>query len=65
MADYNLVFQQKSFFSLVEDLFNLFEGLRRSVIIGIESESEWIFDLAGLQKSCRYVVKFRALKTPI
>ena len=45
-----LVFQHKSFFSLVKDLFNLFEGLRRSVNIGLESESEWIFDLAGLQK---------------
>ena len=35
-----LVFQHKSFFSLVKDLFNLFEGLRRSVNIGIEYDSE-------------------------
>ena len=38
------------FFNLVKELLKYFEGLRRSVNIGKESESECIFDLACLRK---------------
>ena len=34
----------------MEDLLNQFDGLRRSVNIGIESENEWVFDLDCLTK---------------
>ena len=38
------------FFKLFKNFFNQFEGLKRSVCIGMESKSELIFDLAGLRK---------------
>ena len=34
----------------MEDLLNYFEGLTRSVNIGVEYEIEWAFDLACLGK---------------
>ena len=40
----------KAVFSLVKDLFNWIEGLRRSVIILVGSEAGLIFDLGRLQK---------------
>ena len=38
-------------FSLVKDLFNLIEGLRRSVIFPVGSKGALIVDLAGLRKT--------------
>ena len=37
----------------------------RSVTVPIQSEGEIFFDLGGIQKSIRYVVKFRAQKRAI
>ena len=37
----------------------------RSVTVQVQSEGEIIFDLGGIQKSTRYVVKFRAQKRAI
>ena len=44
-----LVFQHKSLFNLVKDLFKRVEGLVRSVTVPIQSEGEIIFDLGGIQ----------------
>ena len=60
-----IVFQHKSLFKLVKDLFKWIEGLRRGVTVRIQSEAELIFDLVGIQKSTRYVFKFRAQKRAI
>ena len=60
-----IVFQQKCLFNLVKDLFKWIEGLGRRVTVRVESEGELIFDLGGIQKSTRYVVKFRAQKRAI
>ena len=45
-----LVFQHKLLFNLVKDLLNWIEGLRRSVIVRIQSEEERIFDLGAIRK---------------
>ena len=45
-----IVFQHKSLFNLVKDLFKWIEGLRRSVTVRIQSEEERIFDLGGIRK---------------
>ena len=58
-----MVFQHKSPLNLVKDLFKWIEGLRRSFTVQVQSESEKVFDLDGIRKSTRYVVKFRAKKT--
>ena len=58
-----MVFQHKLLFNIVKDLFNWFEGLERSVKVRVQSESERIVDLGGIQKSTRYVVKFRGKDT--
>ena len=60
-----VVFQHKLLFNLVKDLFKWIEGLERSVKVQVQSGSERIFDLGGIQKSTRYVVKFRAQKIAI
>ena len=60
-----MVFQHKSIFNLVKDLFKWIKGLVRSVTVQVQSEAEIIFDLGGIQKSTRYVVKFRAQKRAI
>ena len=60
-----IVFQHKLLFNLVKDLFKWIEGLERSVKVRVQSGSERIFDLGGIQKSTRYVVKFRAQKIAI
>ena len=57
-----IVFQHKLLFNLVKDLFKWIEGLGRSVKVQVQSASEIIFDLGGIRKSTRYVVKFRAQK---
>ena len=59
------VFQNKLLFNLVKDLFKWIEGLGRSVTLRVQSDRERIFDLVGIQKSARYVVKFRAKKLAI
>ena len=45
-----LVFQHKSLFKLVKDLFKWIKGLGRSVSAQVQSEAEIIFDLGGIQK---------------
>ena len=60
-----IVFQHKLLFNLVKDLFKWIEGLGRSVTVRVQSDRERIVDLVGIQKSTRYVVKFRAQKIAI
>ena len=43
-----IVFQHKSLFNLVKDLFKWIEGLGRSDTVQVESEAERIFDLGGI-----------------
>ena len=45
-----IVFQHKSLFNLVKDLFKWLEGLVRSVTVRVQSERERIFDLGGIRK---------------
>ena len=45
-----IVFQHKLLFNLVKDLLNWIECLRRSVIVGVQSEGERIFDLGAIRK---------------
>ena len=60
-----IVFQHKLLFNLVKDLFKRIEGLGRSVTVRVQYERERIFFLGDIQKSTRYVVKFRAQKLAI
>ena len=46
-----IVFQHKSIFNLVKDLFKWIEGLGRSVTVRVQSEGERIFDLGGVRKN--------------
>ena len=50
-----IVFQHKSLFKLVKDLFKWIEGLGRSVTVRVQSEGEWIFDLGGIRK--KYLIR--------
>ena len=50
-----IVFQHKSLFNLVKDLFKWIEGLGRSVIVRVQSEGGRIFDLGGIQK--KYLIR--------
>ena len=45
-----IVFQHKVVFNLVKDLFKWLEGLRRSVIVRVQSDGERIFDLGAIWK---------------
>ena len=45
-----IVFQHKSLFNLVKDLFKRVEGLVRSVTARVQSEGEINFGLGGIQK---------------
>ena len=45
-----IVFQHKSVFNLVKDLFKWIEGLGRSVTTQVQSEGERIFDLGAIRK---------------
>ena len=45
-----IVFQHKSLFNLVKDIFKWIEGLRSSVSVRVQSEGEINFDLGGIQK---------------
>ena len=46
-----LMFQHKSLFNLVKDLFKWIEGLGRSVSVRVQSEGERIFDLGWIRKN--------------
>ena len=59
------MFQRKLLSNLVKDLFKWIESLGRSVTVRVQSERERIFDLDGLGKITRYVVKFPAQKLAI
>ena len=50
-----IVFQLKSLFNLVKDLFKWIEGLGRSVTVRVQSEGERIFDLGGIRK--KYLIR--------
>ena len=50
-----LIFQQKSLFKLVKDLFKWNEGLGRSVTTRVHSEGERIFNLGGIGK--KYLIR--------
>ena len=50
-----IVFQLKSHFNLVKDLFKWIEGLVRSVNVRVQSEGERIFDLGGIRK--KYLIR--------
>ena len=50
-----IVFQHKSLFNLVKDLFKWIEGLVRSVTVRVQSEGERIFDLGGIRK--KYLIR--------
>ena len=50
-----IVFQHKSLFNLVKDLFKWIEGLGRSVTVRVQSEGETIFDLGGIRK--KYLIR--------
>ena len=50
-----LMFQHKSLFNLVKDLFKWIEGLGRSVTVRVQSEGERIFDLGGIGK--KYLIR--------
>ena len=50
-----LMFQHKSLFNLVKDLFKWIEGLERSVTVRVQSEGERCFDLGGIQK--KYLIR--------
>ena len=44
------MFQHKLVFNLVKDLFKWIEGLRRSVIVRVQSDRERFFNLGGIRK---------------
>ena len=61
-----IVFQHKSLFNLVKDLFKRIEGLGRSVTVWKQSEGKKNFwPRLYTKKSSWYVVKFRAQKLAI
>ena len=61
-----IVFQHKLLFNLVKDLFKSTEGLGRSITAQVQSErKKIIFELDGIQKKTRYVVKFCSQKLAI
>ena len=45
-----MVFQHKSLFNLVKDLFKWIEGLRRRVTVWVQSEGQRYIDLGGIRK---------------
>ena len=50
-----LMFQHKSLFNLVKDLFKWIEGLGRSVTVRVQSERERILYLGGIRK--KYLIR--------
>ena len=60
-----IVFQHKSLFNLVKDLFKRIEGLGRSVTVRKQSEGERIFDLGGIRKKVLDTLSNFALKNSL
>ena len=58
-----IVFQHKSLFNLVKDLFKWIEGLGRSVTVRVQSEGERIFDLGAIRKKYSIRCQFLRSKT--
>ena len=58
-----LMFQHKSLFNLVKDLFKWIEGLERSVTVRVHFEGERIFDTGGIRKKKLDTLWNFALKT--
>ena len=58
-----IVFQHKSLFNLVKDLFKWIEGLGRSVTTRVQSEGERIFDLGGIRK--KYLIRCQILRSKL
>ena len=56
-----IVFQHKSVFNLVKDLFKRIEGLGRSVTVRVQSEGERIFDLGAIRK--KYSIRCQILRS--
>ena len=56
-----IVFQHKSLFNLVKDLFKWLEGLRRSVTVRVQSAGEWFFDLGPIRK--KYSIRCQILRS--
>ena len=55
------MFQHKSLFNLVKDLFKWIEGLGRSVTVRVQSEGERIFDLGAIRK--KYSIRCQFLRS--
>ena len=58
-----IVFQHKSLFKLVKDLFKWNEGLGRSVTTRVQSEGERIFDLGGIRK--KYLIRWQISRSKL
>ena len=56
-----IVFQDKSLFNVVKNLFKWLEGLRRSVTVPVQSEGERIFDLVAIRK--KYSIRCQILRS--
>ena len=50
-----IVYQHKSFFNLVKDIFKGIKVLRRSVTSIVQAERERVFDLGGIRK--KYLIR--------
>ena len=59
-----LIFQHKSLFKLVKDLFKWNEGLGRSVTVRVQSEGERIFDIDAIRKKFSISCQISRSKTP-
>ena len=55
------MFQHKLVFNLVKDLFKWIEGLRRSVIVRVQSDREKILNLGGIRK--KYSIRCQILRS--
>ena len=60
-----IVFQHKSLFNLVKDLFKWIEGLRRGFNVRVQSEGDQIFELGGIQKKVLDTLSKFALKNAL
>ena len=58
-----IVFQHKSLFNLVNDLFKWIEGLGRSVTTWVQSEGERILDLGGIRK--KYLIRWQISRSKL
>ena len=60
-----IVFQHKSLFNLVKDIFKWIEGLGRSVTVWVQPEGERIFELGEIQKKVLDTLSNFALKNAL